>query len=137
MLVVFIYGDGGGPSNGSIFVGGFVLGGLIVGTLGYVYAPQVSKVTTGTNKNKLMRKLPDFIYNEENALEILFFAYSHCISAPITGSPYYGPPSGLALRQKKIAQLNVAIDDALAHMRSEDAPGGVACNSDKNEAAGV
>lgn len=41
MLVVLIYGDGGGPSSGSISVGGFVLGGLIVGKLGYVYAPQV------------------------------------------------------------------------------------------------
>lgn len=27
--------------SGSIFVGGFVLGGLIVGALGCIYAPQV------------------------------------------------------------------------------------------------
>lgn len=33
--------DGGRSSNAGIFVGGFVLGGLIVGTLGAVYAPQV------------------------------------------------------------------------------------------------
>ncbi|KAL7001437.1 hypothetical protein U1Q18_002588 [Sarracenia purpurea var. burkii] len=35
-------GDGGRPSTASIFVGGFVLGGIVVGTLGCIYAPQVS-----------------------------------------------------------------------------------------------
>lgn len=35
-------GSNGGRSSGaSIFVGGFVLGGLIVGAIGCVYAPQV------------------------------------------------------------------------------------------------
>jgi len=37
--------DGGRPSSASVFVGGFLLGGLIVGTLGCVYAPQVVFVT--------------------------------------------------------------------------------------------
>lgn len=40
-LYPFDGSDGGRPSSASIFVGGFVLGGLIVGTLGCVYAPQV------------------------------------------------------------------------------------------------
>jgi len=35
-------GDVGRTSSGSIFVGGFVLGSLIVGALGCVYAPKVS-----------------------------------------------------------------------------------------------
>jgi len=39
------YSDGGRPSSASVFVGGFLLGGLIVGTLGCVYAPQVVFVT--------------------------------------------------------------------------------------------
>lgn len=39
------YSDDGRPSSASIFVGGFILGGLIVGTLGCVYAPQVVFVT--------------------------------------------------------------------------------------------
>lgn len=39
------YRDDGRPSGASIFVGGFILGGLIVGTLGCVYAPQVVFVT--------------------------------------------------------------------------------------------
>ncbi|RWW61417.1 hypothetical protein BHE74_00031533, partial [Ensete ventricosum] len=36
--------DGRRPSNASIFTGGFVLGGIVVGTLACVYAPQVLKV---------------------------------------------------------------------------------------------
>ncbi|KAL3734418.1 hypothetical protein ACJRO7_023725 [Eucalyptus globulus] len=35
------YRDGGRLSSASIFVGGFVLGGIIVGDLGCVYAPQI------------------------------------------------------------------------------------------------
>ena len=35
------FSDGGRPSGASIFVGGFVLGGLVVGALGCVFAPQV------------------------------------------------------------------------------------------------
>ncbi|ONH97360.1 hypothetical protein PRUPE_7G185300 [Prunus persica] len=38
-LVVRAGGDR--PSSASIFVGGFVLGGIVVGALGCVYAPQV------------------------------------------------------------------------------------------------
>lgn len=34
-------GDRGRLSSAGIFVGGFVLGGIVVGTLGCVYAPQV------------------------------------------------------------------------------------------------
>lgn len=67
------YSDGGRPSSGSAFVSGFVLGGLIVGTLGCVYAPQISKALTGTlngtDKKDLMKKLPKFLYDEEKALE--------------------------------------------------------------------
>ncbi|KAG2695039.1 hypothetical protein I3760_08G172300 [Carya illinoinensis] len=34
-------GDVGRPNTASIFVGGFVLGGIVVGTLGCIYAPQL------------------------------------------------------------------------------------------------
>uniref|UniRef100_A0A803PYF9 Uncharacterized protein n=1 Tax=Cannabis sativa TaxID=3483 RepID=A0A803PYF9_CANSA len=44
LTVQAAYSDGGRPSSASIFVGGFVLGGIIVGTLGCVYAPQVVPV---------------------------------------------------------------------------------------------
>lgn len=33
--------DGGRPSSASVFVGGFVLGSIVVGALGCIYAPQV------------------------------------------------------------------------------------------------
>lgn len=41
ILILSNYSNHGRPSSASVFVGGFVLGGLIVGTLGCVYAPQV------------------------------------------------------------------------------------------------
>ncbi|XP_057470246.1 uncharacterized protein LOC130759150 [Actinidia eriantha] len=63
------YSDGGRPGSASIFVGGFVLGGIIVGALGCVYAPQISKALAGSDGKDLMRKLPKFIYDEEKERE--------------------------------------------------------------------
>ncbi|KAK4276436.1 hypothetical protein QN277_014590 [Acacia crassicarpa] len=100
------YSDGR-PSSASIFVGGFILGGLIVGTLGCVYAPQISKALAGADRKELMRKLPKFIYDEEKALE-----------------------KTRKVLAEKIAQLNDAIDDVSAQIRSEEAPNGVAANSE-------
>lgn len=39
-LLLIYSGDGG--RGASIFVGGFVLGGIVVGALGCIYAPQVT-----------------------------------------------------------------------------------------------
>ncbi|KAI5660890.1 hypothetical protein M9H77_20213 [Catharanthus roseus] len=106
------YSDGERSSGGSLFIGGFVLGGLVVGTLGCVYAPQISKALAGADKKDLMRKLPKFIYDEEKVLE--------------------------KQRQKlteKIEQLNLAIDDVSTQLRSEDNPNGAAVNSDGIEEA--
>ncbi|XP_042061515.1 uncharacterized protein LOC121805641 [Salvia splendens] len=105
------YSDGGRPGSASIFVSGFVLGGLIVGTLGCVYAPQIDKALTGADKKDLMKKLPKFIYDEEKALE--------------------------KQRKKlaeKISQLNDAIDNVSTQLRSEEPPNGAAVNSDDIEA---
>ncbi|KAI3757346.1 hypothetical protein L6452_04882 [Arctium lappa] len=91
------YSDNGRSTSGSAFGFGFVLGGLIVGTLGCVYAPQISKALAGADKKELLRKLPTFIYDEEKALE--------------------------KTRKKlteKIAQLNDAIDDVSSQLKSED-----------------
>ncbi|KAL5557694.1 hypothetical protein UlMin_033905 [Ulmus minor] len=107
------YSDGGRPHSASIFIGGFVLGGIIVGTLGCVYAPQISKALAGTDRKDLMRKLPKFIYDEEKALE-----------------------KTRKVLAEKIAQLNSAIDDVSSQLKSEDAPNGVAAvNSDEVEAS--
>ncbi|KAL1823261.1 hypothetical protein DCAR_0311135 [Daucus carota subsp. sativus] len=106
------YSDGGRPSSGSIFIGGFVLGGILVGTLGAVYAPQISKALAGADKKDLMRKLPKFIYDEEKALE-----------------------RTRKILSEKIEQLNSAIDDVSAQLRTEDSPNGVAVDTDEIEAA--
>ncbi|KAL4273566.1 hypothetical protein GQ457_13G000290 [Hibiscus cannabinus] len=106
------YSDGERSSNSNAFVGGFVLGGLVVGALGCVFAPQISKALTVADSKDLMKKLPKFIYDEEKALE-----------------------KTRKVLTEKIAQLNAAIDDVSGQLRSEDSPNGVAVNSDEIEAA--
>ncbi|CAN6541376.1 unnamed protein product [Malus baccata var. baccata] len=109
-LVVRAGGDK--PSSASIFVGGFVLGGIVVGALGCVYAPQISKALAGADRKDLMRKLPKFIYDEEKALE-----------------------KTRKILAEKIAQLNSAIDDVSAQLHGDDAPNGAAVASDEIEAS--
>ncbi|XP_072963918.1 uncharacterized protein [Typha angustifolia] len=106
------FSEGGRPSSAGIFIGGFVLGGVIVGTLGCVYAPQISKALAGADKKDLMRKLPKFIYDEEKALE-----------------------KTRKVLTDKIAQLNAAIDDVSSQLRADDVPNGAAVSSDEVEAA--
>ncbi|KAF4364143.1 hypothetical protein G4B88_031305 [Cannabis sativa] len=106
LIVQAAYSDSGRPSSASIFVGGFVLGGIIIGTLGCVCAPQISKALTATDGKDLMRKLPKFIYNEEKALE-----------------------KTRKILAQKIAQLNCAIDEVSSQLRSEDDPIGVVLSS--------
>ncbi|KAK1262679.1 hypothetical protein QJS04_geneDACA018969 [Acorus gramineus] len=98
--------DGGRSSSAGIFVGGFMLGGIIVGTLGCVYAPQISKALAGTDRKDLMRKLPKFIYDEEKALE-----------------------KTRKILTEKIAQLNSAIDDVSSQLHADESPNGVAVAS--------
>ncbi|KAM7515992.1 hypothetical protein LguiA_005575 [Lonicera macranthoides] len=104
--------DDGRPSGASIFVGGFVLGGIVVGALGCVYAPQLSKALAGVDRKDLMRKLPKFIYDEEKALE-----------------------RTRKILTEKIAQLNSAIDEVSSQLRGgadeEDAPNGASVTQDK------
>ncbi|KAA8532087.1 hypothetical protein F0562_006771 [Nyssa sinensis] len=112
LLTVQASGDGGRSSGASIFVGGFILGGIVVGTLGCVYAPQISKALAGADRKDLMRKLPKFIYDEEKALE-----------------------RTRKILTEKIAQLNSAIDDVSAQLHADDAPNGAAVHPDELEAS--
>ncbi|KAI4331350.1 hypothetical protein MLD38_029543 [Melastoma candidum] len=112
LLTVRAGRDDGRSSNAGIFVGGFVLGGLIVGALGCVYAPQISKALAGANRRELMSRLPKFIYDEEKALE-----------------------RTRKILAEKIEQLNSAIDEVSAQLRADDPPNGSAVNTDEIEAA--
>ncbi|XP_061346119.1 uncharacterized protein LOC133291803 [Gastrolobium bilobum] len=109
-LIVRASGDGGRPSSGSVFVGGFVLGGLIVGALGCVYAPQISKAIAGTGADSkdFMRKLPKFIYDEEKALERTRKVLS-----------------------EKIAQLNSALDGVSSQLWTDEDPKEPASSSEE------
>ncbi|GAB2232432.1 hypothetical protein Droror1_Dr00011465 [Drosera rotundifolia] len=104
--------DGSGSGNAAAFVGGFILGGLVVGTLGCVYAPQISNALTGADRKELMRKLPKFIYDEDKALE-----------------------KTRKVLTEKIAQLNSAIDEVSTQLRSQDAPNGAVVDPDELETA--
>ncbi|PIN14668.1 hypothetical protein CDL12_12687 [Handroanthus impetiginosus] len=111
LVVQASYSDGGRPSTASIFVGGFVLGGLIVGTLGCAYAPQISRVLADTDKKELMKKLPKFIYDEEKVLE--------------------------KQRKKlaeKIAELNASIDNVSSQWRPKENSNEAAGRADDIEA---
>ncbi|XP_010270521.1 PREDICTED: uncharacterized protein LOC104606829 [Nelumbo nucifera] len=96
-------GDAGKQSSSSIFIGGFIFGGIVVGALGCVFAPQISKALAGADKKDLMKKLPKFIYDEEKALE-----------------------KTRKILTEKIEQLNSAIDNVSAQLRVEDAANGAA-----------
>ncbi|XP_030528711.1 uncharacterized protein LOC115739639 isoform X1 [Rhodamnia argentea] len=104
--------DGGSPGSTGIFIGGFVLGGIVMGTLGCVYAPQISMALAGTDRKELMKKLPKFIYDEDKALE-----------------------KTRKVLAEKIAQLNSAIDGVSAQLQPEDTPNGAAVTSDEVEAS--
>ncbi|KAE9596824.1 hypothetical protein Lalb_Chr16g0380141 [Lupinus albus] len=110
-LIVRAGGEYGRPSGGSIFVGGFVLGGIIVGALGCVYAPQISRVLAGADSNDFMRKLPKFMYDEEKALETR------------------------KVLTEKIAQLSSAIDGVSAQLRTDEDQNESVVNSEETEAS--
>ncbi|XP_010530269.1 PREDICTED: uncharacterized protein LOC104806873 isoform X2 [Tarenaya hassleriana] len=111
LTVRAVYRNDEGPGSTGLFVGGFILGGLIVGALGCVFAPEISKALAGADRKDLMRKLPKFIYDEEKALETR------------------------KVLAEKIAQLNSAIDGVSSQLRSEDdTPNGAASNTDEFEA---
>ncbi|KAI5683930.1 hypothetical protein M9H77_05158 [Catharanthus roseus] len=111
-LIVKASGNSGRPGSAGIFVGGFVLGGIVVGALGAIYAPQISKALAGADRKDLMRKLPKFIYDEEKALE-----------------------RTRKILTEKIEQLNSAIDDVSSQLRADDAPNGAAVTPDELEAS--
>ncbi|KAF5753112.1 hypothetical protein HS088_TW01G01031 [Tripterygium wilfordii] len=130
-------GDGGMPSSAGIFVGGFILGGIVVGTLGSVYAPQISKALAGIDRKDLMRKLPKFIYDEEKALEtqtswVYMFVAPDLLSSSVLKLVLF--VLNCMVTTDKIAQLNSAIDEVSAQLHTDDAPNRGTVNPDEIEA---
>jgi gas vesicle protein len=75
-------------------VSGFVLGGVVCGVLGFVFAPQISRALLGEDQRI---RLPRFMEEAELDPEVT--------------------KQNLA---EKIAQLNAAIDDVSAQLRSQE-----------------
>lgn len=83
---------GGGSGD---FVAGFLLGGVVFGALGYLFAPQVNKLV-GRERNESSKKLPKGLEEDE------------------------GLEKTRSNLNEKIAQLNAAIDDVSAQLRADD-----------------
>ena len=81
---------GSGPG----FWSGFIVGGLVCGVLGYVFAPQISRAILGEDQRL---RLPRFLEEEEADPEVT--------------------KQNLA---DKIAQLNAAIDDVSAQLKAQE-----------------
>ncbi|KAL0044523.1 hypothetical protein WJX82_011108 [Trebouxia sp. C0006] len=82
-------------SRGGGFASGFLVGGALFGTLGFLFAPQISRAILGQDQ-KL--RLPKFLEEEEKSPE--------------------ATKQDLA---DKIAQLNSAIDDVSSQLKASDA----------------
>ncbi|GAQ88763.1 hypothetical protein KFL_004570050 [Klebsormidium nitens] len=85
------------PSGGSgKFLTGFLIGGVVLGVLGFFFAPQISKTLLGENEDGSPRRLPRWL-DEEDSLEATRRSLN-----------------------EKIAQLNAAIDDVSAQLRADE-----------------
>eukprot|EP00898_Chlorokybus_atmophyticus_P001696 jgi/Chlat1/2527/Chrsp175S02384 len=98
--------EGAGPSSsssssggsGTSFALGFALGGAVFGALGFIFAPQLSRALLGEGGAGGTRsRLRSFLEDEDGSLE-----------------------STRRSLNEKIAQLNTAIDDVSAQLRSDD-----------------
>nr|XP_024360865.1 uncharacterized protein LOC112275094 isoform X1 [Physcomitrium patens]PNR31059.1 hypothetical protein PHYPA_027375 [Physcomitrium patens] len=98
-LVTAEYSDRRGGGAGD-FLAGFLIGGAVFGALGYIFAPQISKTLeegTSVKEDGAATKRPARYLEDDESLE--------------------------KTRQnlnEKIAQLNAAIDDVSAQLRTED-----------------
>jgi len=110
-VVAAEYRRGGGGGGGD-FMAGFLLGGVVFGALGYLLAPQITKsISEEIEKQEGDEppKKPTQFLEDDEGLEVGL--YNHA------------DPSTNKTRKnlnEKIAQLNAAIDDVSAQLRSED-----------------
>lgn len=79
--------------GGGSFWSGFIVGGTIMGALGFVFAPQISKAILGDDQRL---RLPRFLEDEQD------------------------PEVTKQNLADKIAQLNAAIDDVSSQLKAND-----------------
>jgi gas vesicle protein len=102
------YSDRRGGGAGD-FVAGFLLGGAVFGALGYILAPQISKTLEEGDSVKdegVATKRPARFLEDDEGLE-----------------------KTRQTLNEKIAQLNAAIDDVSAQLRTEDGLGNPSNNN--------
>jgi gas vesicle protein len=113
-LVSADYSDRRGGGAGD-FVAGFLLGGAVFGALGYILAPQISKTLEdgdGVKDEGAAAKRPARFLEDDEGLE-----------------------KTRQTLNEKIAQLNAAIDDVSAQLRTEDGLGNPSNHSVELESA--
>ena len=99
------------------FTAGFILGGVVFGALGFLFAPQISSALLSDDQSRL--KLPRFLDDADG-------------SDGRGGSRQPMTKQDLADR---IAQLNSAIDDVSAQLRAQDeAAAAAAAGAEEGEA---
>lgn len=84
-------------SGAGDFVGGFLLGGVVFGALGYLLAPKISKSLWGEHQYGVMKNMLKFLDEDDDVLENTRNSLN-----------------------EKISQLNSAIDDVSAQLRTKD-----------------
>eukprot|EP00252_Welwitschia_mirabilis_P020077 TRINITY_DN4835_c0_g1_i1.p1 TRINITY_DN4835_c0_g1~~TRINITY_DN4835_c0_g1_i1.p1 ORF type:complete len:168 (-),score=45.79 TRINITY_DN4835_c0_g1_i1:181-684(-) len=90
------YNGRGQGSNGTDFLTGFLVGGVVFGALGYLFAPQISRALSG-DEDRSRKRIPKIRMDDDEGLE-----------------------KTRKTLNEKIAQLNAAIDDVSAQLRAED-----------------
>lgn len=99
------------------FTAGFILGGVVFGALGFLFAPQISSALLSDDQSRL--KLPRFLDDADGA----------------DGRGGSRQPMTKQDLADRIAQLNSAIDDVSAQLRAQDeAAAAAAAGAEEGEA---
>ena len=98
------------------FTAGFILGGVVFGALGFLFAPQISSALLSDDQSRL--KLPRFLDEEGGG----------------DGRGGSRQPMTKQDLADRIAQLNSAIDDVSAQLRAQDEAAAVAAGAEEGEA---
>nr|ABK21824.1 unknown [Picea sitchensis]ACN40896.1 unknown [Picea sitchensis] len=89
--------NGNRESAAGDFLGGFLLGGVVFGALGYLLAPKISKSLWGERQYGVMKNMLKFLDEDDDVLETTRNSLN-----------------------EKISQLNSAIDDVSVQLRVKD-----------------